>query len=175
MGIILNVISTLISALIVYDLVQAPNQRWVGLFTKDPQNFQLQSVAGIMLVSAHIVLTKDDRSQSLVLTGEDGRGGGNDQLVIAGNNMGGPTDQGGSSNMIMQDAENREGDIVMNGNSMIIPGEDGHIVLADSRSKREDSGQQSGPQFNSMLAFWLPYMRGGFRTPYSTYGLNMFG
>lgn len=115
----------------------------------------------IFSASSHIVLTKDDYSQSLVLTGEDGgggkgkgKGGGGDQLVISGNDMGG---DGQSSNMVMQDASNREGDVVINGNSMIIPGEDGHIVLSDSR-RRE--GQAPPPRpFNPMM-YWLPYMSG---------------
>lgn len=107
------------------------------------------------LASAHIVLTKDDHGSSLVLTGEDGKGGkgkgGGDQLVIAGHNMGGNERD---TNMVMQDAANKEGDVVIHGNSMIVPGQDGHIVLADSRSK---SGGAPRPMINPMM-FWLPYM-----------------
>lgn len=115
--------------------------------------------------SAHVVLTRDDRGQNLVLTGEEGKkgGGGGDQLVISGNNMDG---EGHSSNMILQDASNREGDVVMSGRSMIIPGEDGHIVLADSR--RQDNGGGGGgggggsgfmpPPMNPFMSYWGPYM-----------------
>lgn len=123
-------------------------------------NEKLLSSNLITVVDGHIVLTKDDYGQSLVLTGEDGKGGkggkggGGDQLVISGSNMGG---NGESSNMVMQDAANREGDVVINGNSMIIPGEDGHIVLADGRGNNRQ--QQFRPPFQSnLLAFWLPYM-----------------
>lgn len=114
------------------------------------------------MTNGHIVLTRDDFSQSLVLTGDDGGGkdgkggkggGGDDQLVIAGNQMGG---EGQNSRMVMQDAANREGDIVMNGKSMIIPGEDGHIVLADSRSQNDQQRSSPSP-FNPML-LWAPYM-----------------
>lgn len=114
--------------------------------------------------SAHIVLTRDDRGQNLVLTGDDGggkgkgKGGGGDQLVIAGSQMGG---SGQDTNMIVQDAANREGDVVIQGNSMIVPGEDGHIVLADSRSKGGEGGGGGGgyrpAPFNPML-LWLPYI-----------------
>lgn len=116
----------------------------------------------ILLASAHIVLTRDDRGQSLVLTGEDGKGGGKgkggggDQLVIAGNNMG---DQ--NSNMVLEDAANREGDVVINGNSMVIPGEDGHIVLADSRDRQGGGGgddRNRPPPMQNMFAFWMPFM-----------------
>lgn len=115
----------------------------------------------ILLASAHIVLTRDDRGQSLVLTGEDGKGGGKgkggggDQLVIAGNNMGGQ-----NSNMVLEDAANREGDVVINGNSMVIPGEDGHIVLADSRDRQGGGGGDGNrpPPMQNLFAFWMPYM-----------------
>lgn len=113
----------------------------------------------VLLASSHIVLTKDDNGQSLVLTGDDGKGkgkgkgGGGDRLVIAGHGMGG---DGANSNMVMQDASNREGDVVINGNSMIVPGEDGHIVLADSR--RNDQQRPSGPPPN-LWAFWMPFLR----------------
>lgn len=108
------------------------------------------------LASGHIVLTKDDHGSSLVLTGEDGKGGGkgkggSDQLVIAGHNMGASEQD---TNMVMQDAANKEGDVVIHGNSMIVPGRDGHIVLADGRSK---SGGAHRPAINPMM-FWLPYM-----------------
>ena len=111
----------------------------------------------ILSASGHIVLTKDEHSQSLVLTGEDGRGGkgkggGGDRLVISGSNVG---EGGQGSNMIMQDAANREGDVVINGNSMIIPGEDGHIVLSDSRRR---GGGGDGPRPLNPMIFWLPYM-----------------
>ena len=125
---------------------------------------------------SHIVLTRDDRGQSLVLTGEDGgkggkgsKGGGDgDQLVISGNNMG---EGGQNSNMVMQDASNREGDVVISGNSMIVPGEDGHIVLADSRNKHGSNGP-SPPQPN-LFAFWLPYMSN--RMGYNPYRMMPFG
>lgn len=121
----------------------------------------IHSTGSNLILSArgHIVLTKDDRSQSLVLTGEDGKGSSGDQLVIAGNNMGGGGN-GQDSNMVMQDAANREGDVVINGNSMIIPGEDGHIVLADSRSRHGGGGGQGHRPFVSPIMFWLPYMSG---------------
>jgi hypothetical protein len=108
----------------------------------------------VLLVSGHVVLTRDDQGQHLVLSGEDGKKGkgGGDQLVIAGSQMGG---DGQDSNMILQDASNREGDIVMSGKSMIIPGEDGHIVLADSRNQNQRRNQP--PPMNPML-FWAPYM-----------------
>lgn len=112
----------------------------------------------VLLVSAHIVLTRDDISQSLVITGEDGgkgKGGGGDQLVIAGNQMG---NGGQNSNMVVQDAANREGDVVINGNSMIIPGEDGHVVLADSRSRQDGDNRNRPPPMQNLFAFWLPYM-----------------
>lgn len=92
-----------------------------------------------------------------MLTGEDGgkkgkggKGGkgGGDQLVIAGGGM-----DGQSSNMVLEDASSREGDIVMSGKSMMIPGEDGHIVLADSRSQN----QRQQPPMNPLM-FWAPYM-----------------
>lgn len=119
-----------------------------------------QHKSRVHLVSAHIVLTRDDMSQSLVITGEDGgkgkgKGGGGDQLVITGNRMG---NGGQNSNMVMQDAANREGDVVMNGNSMIIPGEDGHIVLADSRSRQDGDNGNRPPPMQNLFAFWLPYM-----------------
>lgn len=111
----------------------------------------------ILFANGHVVLTKDDQGQSLVLTGEDGKKeDGGDQLVIAGHNTGGG---GQDSRMIMQDASNREGDVVINGRSMIIPGEDGHIVLADSR--RDDSGShQHHHQYQppNPFMFWAPYM-----------------
>lgn len=121
----------------------------------------------IMLADGHIVLTRDDRGSSLVLTGEDGKGGGkggkgggdDDQLVIAGDNGGGGGGGGGrNTNMIVQDASNREGDVVINGNSMIVPGEDGHIVLADGRSQGNERSQQQQPPPPNLFAFWLPYM-----------------
>lgn len=112
----------------------------------------------IQPASGHVVLTRDDRGSSLVLTGEDGKGGkgkgGGDQLVIAGSNMGGDNQ---NTNMVLEDASNREGDVVINGGSMIIPGEDGHIVLADGRSKEGGGGGGRPPPFNPMI-FWLPYM-----------------
>ena len=103
------------------------------------------------------MLTRDDQGQSLVLSGEDGKkDDGGDQLVIANHN----TDGGGQdSKMIMQDASNREGDVLINGRSMIIPGEDGHIVLADSR--RDDSGPQHhrhNYHRPNPFMFWTPYM-----------------
>lgn len=121
----------------------------------------------VLLASSHIVLTKDDNGQSLVLTGEDGKGkgkgkgGGGDQLVIAGHGMGG----GDNSNMVMQDAANREGDVVINGNSMIVPGEDGHIVLADSRSNQQSQRRMPPP---NLWAFWAPFLRGrmAYSSPY---------
>lgn len=110
----------------------------------------------ILLARGHIVLTKDDQAQSLVLTGEDGSKGdkgGGDRLVIAGTNMG---SGGQDTNMVMQDASNRDGDVVVNGNTMIIPGEDGHIVLADSR-RRGGGGGEPGRLINPLI-YWLPYM-----------------
>lgn len=122
---------------------------------------QIKNVIGlIMLADGHIVITKDDRGSSLVLTGEDGRGGkggkgkgkggDGDQLVITGETGGGR-----NTNMVMQDAGNREGDVVIQGNSMIVPGEDGHIVLADGRSQGNERQQPPPP---NLFAFWLPYM-----------------
>lgn len=114
---------------------------------------KLRSLA--VFADAHIVMTRDDRGQSLVLTGEDGKGGkggGGDQLVISG-------DMGGNqnTNMVLQDAANREGDVVIQGGSMVVPGEDGHIVLVDGRS---NNGGGRPPPMN-YLAQWLPYMSGG--------------
>lgn len=118
----------------------------------------------IMFANGHVVLTRDDTGQSLVLTGEDGgkggkggKGGGGDRLVITGNNMGGGTQ---NSNTVMDDAT--EGDVVINGNSMIIPGEDGHIVLADGRNRQQEG---RGPPPPNPFAFWMPYMsnRMGYR------------
>lgn len=95
------------------------------------------------------------------MTGEDSKKEDGEQLVISGQNMGGGGGGGGgeSTNMIMQDAANREGDIVMHGRSMIIPGEDGHIVLADSR-RNDGDGPPRGPQPPPMspLMYWAPYM-----------------
>lgn len=116
-------------------------------------------------IQAHVVLTRDDRSQSLVLTGDDGNKGG-DQVVISGQNMNG---NGGSTNMIMQDAANREGDVVMNGNNMIVPGEDGHIVLADGRSNR--AREDVGPMTQNFMPFWMPYMN----SPYNYRMFPFFG
>jgi hypothetical protein len=114
------------------------------------------SKSSFLLVNGHVVLTRDDHGQHLVLTGEDGKkgkgGGGGDQLVIAGSQMGGQND--GGSNMVLQDAANREGDIVMSGKSMIIPGEDGHIVLADSRNQ---SQRRHHTPINPLI-FWAPFM-----------------
>lgn len=120
--------------------------------------------------SSHIVLTRDERGSSLILTGSDGgkggkggKGGGGDRVVISGSNMGG---DGQSSNMIMEDASNKEGDIVMNGNSMIVPGEDGHIVLADGRNRGGDGNGPQPPPPN-LLALWMPYMNSRMsRNPY---------
>lgn len=122
-----------------------------------PANEDNQNLASKKLIHfahAHVVLTRDDQSSSLVLTGEDGKGeeSSGDQLVIAGNNMGGGQD----SRMVMQNAANREGDVVMNGKSMIIPGEDGHIVLADSR--QQDDGIRRSPVPPNLFMLWLPYM-----------------
>lgn len=117
--------------------------------------------------NAHVVLTRDDRGQNLVLTGEDGKNedGEGDQLVIAGDNMGGGGGGGQDTRMIMQDAANREGDVVMNGRSMIIPGEDGHIVLADSRQQDGGGGGGGGgfprhmsPMGPNPLMMWMPFM-----------------
>lgn len=115
----------------------------------------------VLFANGHIVLTKDDHGSSLVLTGEDGKGGGKgkgkgggDQLVIAGHNMGGT---GQDTNMVMQDASNREGDVVIQGQSMIVPGEEGHIVLADGRSKSGGGHMHRTPLINPMM-FWLPYI-----------------
>lgn len=123
---------------------------------------QIKNGLGLSIFAdGHIVITKDDRGSSLVLTGEDGRGGkggkgkgkgkgeDGDQLVITGETGGGR-----NTNMVMQDAANREGDVVIQGNSMIVPGEDGHIVLADGRS--QGNGRPQPPP--NLFAFWLPYM-----------------
>ena len=114
---------------------------------------------------AHVVLTRDDHSQSLVLSGDDGGGGkdggGGERVVIAGSNMGGDGGGGGQdTRMIMQNADDREGDIVMSGRSMIIPGEDGHIVLADGRSQND--GIRRSQPFNNPFMLWTPYMGGGY-------------
>lgn len=138
---------------------------------QEPENNLAKGL--ILLASGHIVLTRDDRGSSLVLTGEDGKGGkgkgkgeSGDQLVIAGHNMGGGGDSGGgqNTNMVVQDASNREGDVVINGNTMIVPGEDGHIVLADGRGQ-ENGQQRPPPPPPNLFAFWLPYMnsRMGYR------------
>jgi len=107
-----------------------------------------------LYAEAHVVLTRDDQGQNLVLTGEDGKGGseGGDQLVIAGHNMGGDQD----SKMVMQNAANREGDVVISGKSMIIPGEDGHIVLADSR--QQDDRTNGPPMPHNPFMLWMPFM-----------------
>lgn len=172
-------LSTLISLSIAAILTLAANDESKDVVSDSSLDLndarsQPRSRIKITFARAHIVLTKDDRSQSLVLTGEDGKGGGNgNQLVIAGHNMGGGDGDGQDSNMIMQDADNREGDVVMNGKSMIIPGEDGHIVLADSRSSGRS---QSGPMPN-FFSLWLPFMGGrmGYRMAYPLFGGQMFG
>lgn len=169
-----SIVTTLISMLILHDFLRSPMNRLDE--TSIIKSKDLQHTSLVAFASAHIVLTKDDRGQSLVLTGEDGKGGGNDQLVIAGHNMGGNGAEGEqNSNMIVQDAANREGDVVMSGNSMVIPGEDGHIVLADGRSKRADHSPSPMSHMPNMLALWFPYMRGGLRTPYSFYDFNILG
>ena len=130
-----------------------------------------------MFAKCHVVLTRDDKGQSLVLTGEDGKKEGGDQLVISGNNMDGGGDGGQSSNMILQDASNREGDVIMNGRSMIIPGEDGHIVLADSRRDGGDSPpprQPPPPQLNPFL-LWAPFMSRGFGSRMMPFYFGQFG
>lgn len=138
----------------------------LGRLQTDQNQAESSGLGLVMLAEGHIVLTRDDRGSSLVLTGEDGKGGGkggkgggeDDQLVIAGDNGGGGGGGGGrNTNMIVQDASNREGDVVINGNSMIVPGEDGHIVLADGRSQGNERSQQPSPPPN-LFAFWLPYM-----------------
>lgn len=111
--------------------------------------------SSVLLVSGHVVFARDDQGQHLVLTGDDGGKGGkdgeNDQLVIAGSQMG---SGGQDSNMVLEDASNREGDIVMSGKSLIIPGEDGHIVLADSRNHNQ---HKHLPPTNPLI-FWAPYI-----------------
>lgn len=133
---------------------------------------------------AHIIMTRDDRGGNLLLTDEDGGGGGGGQgenVVIAndgqsgnsggggGGLMGGGGNGGSNSNFILQDADNREGDVVMNGKNIIIPGEDGHIVMADSRNQANNQQQQFPP---NNFALWLPFLgnRMGMNYPTSFYG-----
>lgn len=100
--------------------------------------------------SAHIVLARDDRGGNLLLTGQDGGGrdANGDNLIIA-NDVHAGVGSGGAgqdSNLVLQDAANREGDVVISGKNLIIPGEDGHIVLADSRSNHN----------RAQPPFWYP-------------------
>lgn len=138
-----------LATLVVYNLL-APNL--VPSPTMIDRNQRPQGL--VLHASAHVVLAKDDRGQHLVLTGEDGKkgkGGDGDQLVISGTQMGA---DGQGSQMVLQNAAHREGDIVMDGKSWIIPGEEGHIVLADARS--QNRRQQPAPI--NPLIFWGPYM-----------------
>lgn len=84
----------------------------------------------ISLVRSHVVLTKDEHGGSkLIISGESEGGkkeeGNNDNLVIANHGQG---ENGEDSNFVMQDP--KEGDVVIDGSNIVIPGDDGHIVLA---------------------------------------------
>lgn len=148
----------------------------------------------ITLSEAHIVLTRDDRGGNLLLTGQDGGGQGDsdaqDNLVISNDNgpNGSGGNNGGDENLVLQDAENREGDVVISGKNLIIPGEDGHIVLADTRSNNHN--HRPNPPFihspmSSMggtMAYWWPYMTGRTKLSlltgyggFSPFGFGSFG
>lgn len=137
----------------------------------------------IYLTEAHIVLTRDDRGGNLLLTEESKRSDG-DNLIIANDGQNGPGDGGGqNSNFVLQDAANREGDVVINGKNLIIPGEDGHIVLADSRTNNNHYQHRHNPPFlynplsafnNPAFALWWPHLASKARFSYGGLGYGAF-
>lgn len=115
----------------------------------------------IKSVSCHLVLSKDNHGSKLIITGDENRKGKGegDNLVIA-NHGGGH--KGGDSNFIMQNANNRDGDVVIDGSNIVIPGENGHIVMAgNSNHNNHNSGHESGYEHKSFSFYqnlWLSYM-----------------
>lgn len=105
-------------------------------------------------IEAHIVLTRSDMGQNLVLSGQSGGKKGAGGNVVLARNDG----DSGSSNFVLEDAANKDGDVIMYGKNIVIPGKDGHIVLADSRNNNGHHDQNRGyPPFNPMI-LWLPYL-----------------
>lgn len=113
------------------------------------------------VVNSHIILTRDDTGGKFLLTEQDGaQEGGN--LVIANDGHQHSGSGGGQNrNFVMQDADNRDGDVVMDGKNLVIPGEDGHIVLADSRNDNNHGHNihhyQQGHKFSNFCPYWFPF------------------
>lgn len=123
----------------------------------------------VQFAHGHVIITEDHTGKNVVLTGEDdggkgkgkgkgggggggggkgkGKGGGNERLVVA----------GGKTNLVMENAGQREGDVVIDGGNIVIPSREGHIVMTGGPGGHSENHQHRGPSPMTLFQYWWPY------------------